>query len=60
MFLGIDIGTSGVKAIVLDEHGALAGQGRAPLTVSRPHELWSEQNPDDWWEATSAAVNMPP
>ena len=56
MFLGIDIGTSGVKAIVLDEHGSLAGQGSAPLSVSRPHELWSEQNPDDWWEATVAAV----
>ena len=56
MFLGIDIGTSGVKAVVLDEHGALAGQGSAPLTVSRPQPLWSEQNPDDWWQATSAAV----
>ena len=56
MFLGIDIGTSGVKAVVLDEHGALAGQGSAPLTVSRPRPLWSEQNPDDWWQATSAAV----
>jgi xylulokinase len=56
MFLGIDIGTSGVKAIVLDEHGALAGQGSAPLCVSRPHPLWSEQNPNDWWTATCAAV----
>ncbi len=56
MFLGIDIGTSGVKAIVLDEHGALAGQGSAPLTVSRPHPLWSEQDPGDWWAATCAAV----
>ena len=56
MFLGIDIGTSGVKAIVLDEKGALAGQGSAPISVSRPHELWSEQDPDDWWTATSAAV----
>jgi len=56
MFLGIDIGTSGVKAIVLDDAGGLAGQGSAPLSVSRPHELWSEQNADDWWQATSAAV----
>jgi xylulokinase len=56
MFLGIDIGTSGVKAIVLDERGRLAGQGGAPLTVSRPRDLWSEQDPDDWWAATNAAV----
>ncbi|MBW8755312.1 MAG: xylulokinase [Sphingomonadales bacterium] len=56
MFLGIDIGTSGVKAIVLDEAGALCGQASAPLTVSRPRPLWSEQDPESLWAATSAAV----
>ncbi len=56
MYLGIDIGTSGVKAIVLDEGGALLGQGTASLSVSRPHDLWSEQDPDAWWAATNAAV----
>ncbi len=56
MFLGIDIGTSGVKAAIVAEDGAVAAQGQAPLEVSRPHELWSEQNPDDWWRATCAAV----
>lgn len=56
MFLGIDIGTSGVKAIVLDERGVLVGQGGAPLTVSRPQLLWSEQAPEHWWSATNAAV----
>ena len=56
MYLGIDVGTSGVKAVVLDEHGALAGQGTAPLTVSRLRELWSEQDPESWWSATTAAV----
>ena len=56
MYLGIDIGTSGVKAVVLDERGTVAGQGAAPLIVSRPQELWTEQDPDAWWEATCAAV----
>ena len=56
MFLGIDIGTSGVKAVVLDTHGAVVGQGVAALTVRRPHPLWSEQDPEDWWKATSAAI----
>lgn len=56
MFLGIDIGTSGVKAIVLDASGAVAGQGTAALSVQRPHPLWSEQSPDAWWQATCAAV----
>lgn len=56
MFLGIDIGTSGVKAVVLDGHGSVVGQGVAALTVQRPQPLWSEQDPDDWWAATNAAV----
>ena len=56
MFLGIDIGTSGVKAVVLDEAGVVVGQGVAALTVQRPHPLWSEQDPEAWWQATIAAV----
>ena len=56
MFLGIDIGTSGVKAVVLDSHGSVVGQGTAALSVQRPHPLWSEQDPDAWWQATTAAV----
>ncbi|WP_375271047.1 xylulokinase [Sphingomonas sp.] len=56
MFLGIDIGTSGVKAVVLDEAGSVAAQGVAALTVQRPQPLWSEQDPAAWWNATEAAV----
>ena len=56
MFLGLDIGTSGVKAVILSESGALEAEGQAPLSVSRPHPLWSEQDPDDWVAATHAAV----
>ena len=55
MFLGIDIGTSGVKAVLLGDAG-VAAQASAPLTVSRPHPLWSEQDPDAWVAATHAAV----
>jgi xylulokinase len=42
--------------VVISADGTVAGQGTAALTVSRPHELWSEQAPDDWWAATEAAV----
>jgi xylulokinase len=56
MFLGIDLGTSGVKAIVLAEDGTIAAQGSAPLGVSRRRPLWAEQDPQDWWRATDAAV----
>jgi xylulokinase len=56
MFLGIDIGTSGVKAVVTDTHGTVVGQGLAALTVQRPFPLWSEQDPEAWWSATRSAV----
>jgi xylulokinase len=56
MFLGIDIGTSSVKAVLVDDSGTVAGQATAPLTVSRPHPGWSEQDPADWWAATNRAV----
>lgn len=54
--LGIDIGTSSVKAILVDSgHKFLAG-GSAALQVQRRQPLWSEQDPQDWWLATQAAV----
>jgi xylulokinase len=57
MYMGIDIGTSAVKAAVVDETGNVIDQASSPLTVSRPHALWSEQNPADWWIATNSAVS---
>lgn len=56
MFIGIDIGTSGVKAVAIGADGVVQAQGAAPLAVSRPHPLWSEQDPDDWWRATEGAI----
>jgi xylulokinase len=57
MYLGIDLGTSGVKAVLIDENGTLVAEVTAPLTVSRPRPLWSEQDPQEWWLATRVAVN---
>jgi xylulokinase len=56
VYLGIDLGTSGVKALIVDAEGGVLGQATAPLSVSRPHPGWSEQSPDDWWRAASDAV----
>ncbi len=56
MYLGIDIGTSAVKVLLLDDAGDVVGTESAPLEVSRPHPLWSEQDPEDWWSATDFAV----
>ncbi len=57
MFLGIDIGTSSVKAVLTDADGAVTGSASRPCTVSRPHPLWSEQEPEDWVAAAIAAVD---
>jgi xylulokinase len=57
MYLGIDLGTSGIKIILLNDDDQIIGQASAPLEVSRPKSLWSEQEPDDWWKATNTAIN---
>jgi xylulokinase len=57
MYMGIDIGTSAVKAAVIDERGIVVDQASAPLSVSRPRPLWSEQDPAEWWSATNSAVS---
>ena len=56
MFLGIDLGTSEVKLLLLDAAGRIVGQAGAALEVSRPQPLWSEQDPAQWWQATQDAV----
>ena len=55
-YLGLDIGTSSVKAVLLDRSQSVLAQASVPLEVQRPHALWSEQSPDAWWAATDAAV----
>ncbi|STR69945.1 Xylulose kinase [Raoultella ornithinolytica] len=56
MYLGIDLGTSEVKALVIDENNAVVASHSAPLTIQRPHPHWSEQAPQAWWEATEYLV----
>ncbi|HKT96512.1 MAG TPA: xylulokinase, partial [Paraburkholderia sp.] len=56
MFIGIDLGTSGVKAVLLDRAGDVLGSANAPLAASRPQPRWSEQAPQDWWHATRSAL----
>jgi xylulokinase len=57
VFLGLDVGTSGVKAVLENEAGALVASASRPLTLSHPQPLWSEQDPDHWVEATVGAVD---
>ncbi len=56
MFLGIDLGTSEVKLLLLDGEGHIVGTAGSALALSSPEPLWSEQTPSDWWQATEAAV----
>ncbi|MBB4041714.1 xylulokinase [Microvirga flocculans] len=55
-YLGIDVGTSAVKAILVDEGQRTVAEAAIPLEVSRPHALWSEQDPEAWWQAVQAAM----
>ncbi|MEO6796361.1 MAG: xylulokinase [Candidatus Dormibacter sp.] len=56
MFLGLDLGTSSVKALLLDVDGSAVGTGASPYRVQHPHPGWAESNPGDWWEAATIAV----
>jgi xylulokinase len=56
LFLGIDLGTSAVKVVLVDDGQRLVDQASVALAVSRPRPLWSEQDPEDWWRATDTAL----
>lgn len=55
-YIGIDVGTSAVKALLVDDRQQVLAQAEEPLKVCRPQPLWSEQNPDAWWLAVHRAV----
>jgi xylulokinase len=57
-YLGLDLGTSSVKALAVDGSGQVLGVGSAEYPVHRPHPGHAEQDPDDWWEGTIAATRQ--
>jgi len=57
MFIGIDIGTTSVKSILIDDKQGLVATVSASVSVSRPHPGWSEQDPADWWRATADTLD---
>lgn len=56
VFLGIDVGTSGVKAILMAETGDVVASATHALSLATPEPGWAEQHPEDWWRATIAAM----
>ena len=56
LLLGIDVGTTNVKAVLATPDGRVVGQAQQPYPTDRPRPGWAEQNPDDWWNGAVAAV----
>ncbi len=55
-YIGLDLGTSSLKAILINEGQHVLVEHVVPLQVSRPHDGWSEQDPNQWFEATKTAI----
>ena len=58
MYIGLDLGTSGLKAILIDDAQTIIAEATAPLTVQRPHEGWSEQIPANWITAGETVLTQ--
>jgi xylulokinase len=56
LFLGIDVSTTGAKALLIDEKGTVVASATTPLTLQTPKPLWSEQDPREWWTGTATSV----
>lgn len=55
--LGIDVGTGGSRAVIVDDSGNLAGSAtKTHAAFESPKTGWAQQHPDDWWRASSAAI----
>ena len=54
--LGIDIGAGSLKTMVVDAHGRERGSASRDFTTQTPNPSWSEQNPEDWWQALCDTV----
>ncbi|MCH8529545.1 MAG: xylulokinase [Saccharospirillum sp.] len=56
MYLGLDLGTSSLKAVLIDAQGHVLCSASVPLTTQQPRPLWSEQHTAPWWQALLTAV----
>jgi len=54
--LGVDVSTTGVKALVINERGSVLSAITTPHELSTPRPLWSEQHPEDWWSGTCNSI----
>jgi xylulokinase len=56
VYLGIDIGTSGTKTLAIDEQGTILAEASMNYPCYHPKPLWSEQDPEDWWQGTVKTI----
>ncbi len=56
--IGIDVGTTGVKSILISEKGELKAESTHSYPLHSPKPSWYEQNPDDWWKATVLSIKQ--
>jgi xylulokinase len=56
LVMGIDIGTSGCKSLLIDDRGRVIARALKEYPLSTPKPGWSEQNPEDWWKATKVTI----
>ncbi|MFW5972356.1 MAG: xylulokinase, partial [Bacteroidota bacterium] len=56
LFLGVDVSTTATKALLIDQNGQVRAVASRSHVLSTPRPLWSEQDPDDWWDATQGAI----
>lgn len=57
-YLGIDVSTTGAKALLIDEKGDVVSSATTALPLSMPQPLWSEQDPQDWWTGTVQSIRQ--
>ena len=60
MLIGLDVGTSGVKGVAIDEEGAVAAVAEESYPLSSPQPGWAEQDPKDWWRASQRVLAQLP
>ena len=57
MLVGLDVGTSGVKAVAISPAGEVLARAERGYPLSTPRSGWSEQDPEDWWSAAAAVLD---
>ena len=60
VYLGLDIGTTNIKMLLVDERGSVVKSMSCPLELSAPRPAWAEQDPEDWWNGVWTLLSSVP